>query len=46
MNQESVSAGRKRRTAYTEEFECSVVDDWCHGNRTAEQVASEFGVSV
>lgn len=38
--------GGKKRTAYTEEFKRSVVDHWCHGNKTAAQVATEFGVSV
>lgn len=46
MNQETNSARRKPRGAYTEEFKRSVVDHWCHGDKTAEQVATEFGVTV
>ena len=47
MNQESSSAGGKKRgRGYTEEFKRSVVDHWCHTDKTAEQVAREFGVKV
>lgn len=46
MNQETSSGGGKRPTSYTEEFKRSVVDHWCHGEKTAEQVAREFGVKV
>jgi transposase len=31
---------------YTEEFKRSVVDHWCHSDKTAAQVAQEFGVKV
>jgi transposase len=46
MNQESRPTGGKSRAGYTEEFKRSVVDHWCHGDKTAEQVAQEFGVKV
>ena len=46
MNQESSSAVGKSRGGYTEEFKRSVVDHWCHTDKTAEQVAREFGVKV
>jgi transposase len=46
MNHENNSMGRKGRSAYTEEFKRAVVDQWCHGTKTAQQVATEFGVSV
>lgn len=46
MNQETKLAGQKGRSAYTEEFKRSVVDQWCQGDKTAQQVATEFGVSV
>ena len=46
MNLENNAAGRKKRGAYTEEFKRAVVDQWCHGGKTAQQVATEFGVSV
>ena len=46
MNQETTSGGGKRPTSYTEECKRSVVDHWCHGEKTAEQVAREFGVKV
>jgi transposase-like protein len=46
MNQESRPTGGKSRAGYTEEFKRSVVDHWCHGDKTAEQVAKEFGVKV
>jgi len=46
MNQDSGSKGRKPRKGYTEEFKRSVVDHWCHSDKTAGQVAEEFGVKV
>jgi len=46
MKQESSSAGGKARAGYTEEFKRSVVDHWCHTDKTAERVAQEFGVKV
>ena len=46
MNQEASAGGSKRPPAYTEEFKRSVVDHWCHGGKTAEEVAREFGVKV
>jgi transposase-like protein len=46
MNPETSSGGGKRPPNYTEEFKRSVVDHWCHGDKTAEQVAREFGVKV
>lgn len=46
MNQESNSSGSKRKNGYAEEFKRSVVDHWCHSEKTAGQVAQEFGVKV
>src|SRR3954469_25094248 len=46
MNEETSSVGGKSRGRYTEEFKRSVVDHWCHADKTAEQVAREFGVKV
>ena len=46
MNLEANSTGRKRRSVYTEEFKRSVVDHWCHTDKTAQEVATEFGVTV
>lgn len=46
MNQETNPTGRRKHSAYTEEFKRSVVDQWCQGQKTAEQVAKEFGVKV
>lgn len=37
---------RGRRSGHTEEFRRSVVDHWRNGDKTAAQVAQEFGVSV
>ncbi len=46
MNQENSSNGGKGRQVYTEEFKRSVVDHWCHSDKSAVQVAQEFGVKV
>lgn len=46
MKAENSATGRKGRSAYTEDFKRAVVDQWCHGKQTAQQVATEFGVSV
>jgi transposase len=46
MNEETSSVGGKSRGRYTEEFKRSVVDHWCHADKTTEQVAREFGVKV
>ena len=46
MNQESSSAVSKSRGGYTEEFKRSVVDHWSLSDKTAEQVATEFGVKI
>jgi transposase len=46
MNQEQKPNGAKSPTVYSEEFKRSVVDHWCHGDKTAEQVAKDFGVKV
>jgi transposase-like protein len=40
------SGGNKPKKGYTEEFNRSVVDHWCHSGKTAGQVAEEFGVTV
>jgi transposase len=46
MSQEAKATGGKRRAAHTEEFKRGVVDQWCHGDKTAVQVAKEFGVNA
>lgn len=46
MNQEKNSNGTNAPKVYTEEFKRSVVDHWCQGDKTAEQVAREFGIKV
>jgi transposase len=46
MSQEKDPSGGKPANVYTEEFKRSVVDSWCHSDKTAEQVAREFGVKV
>ncbi len=46
MDQEKSSTGGKFATPYTEEFKRSVVDHWCHSDKTAVQVAAEFGLKV
>lgn len=46
MSQENNSSGSKPNKVYTEEFRRSVVDHWCHSDKTAAQVAEEFGVKV
>ncbi len=46
MNEESSANGNKGPKGYTEEFRRAVVDHWCHSDKTAEQVAQEFGVKV
>jgi transposase len=46
MHQESNFEGSKPGKVYSEEFRRSVVDSWCHSDKTAEQVAKEFGVKV
>src|SRR5687768_7176387 len=46
MNQEPKPTGGKSGAGYTEEFKRSVVDHWCHSDKTAEQVAQEFGVKI
>jgi transposase len=46
MSQEKSPSGGKAGSVYTEEFKRSVVDHWCHGDKTAEQVAKDFGVKV
>ena len=46
MNQEQKPNGAKPPAVYTEEFKRSVVDHWCHSDKTAEQVAKDFGVNV
>src|SRR5689334_17513328 len=42
MNQETKPTGGKNGAGYTEELKRSVVDHWCHSDKTAEQVAQEF----
>jgi transposase len=42
MDQEKRRRGRLR---YTEEFKRSVLDQWRNGDKTAAQVAQEFGVN-
>jgi len=46
MNQEQKPNGATRSNLYTEEFKRSVVDHWCHSDKTAEEVAKDFGVKV
>ena len=46
MKQEPEQNGGKRPAVYTEEFKRSVVDHWCNSDKTAEQVANDFGVKV
>ena len=46
MSQEPTPSGAKAPAVYTEEFKRSVVDHWCHSDKTAEQVAKDFGVKV
>ena len=46
MNQEEKPNERRTRSRYSEEFKRSVVDHWCHNNKTSKQVAQEFGVTV
>ena len=46
MNQEQKPNAAKAPAAYTEEFKRSVVDHWCHSDKTAEEVARDFGVKV
>jgi hypothetical protein len=46
MNQEQKPNGTKTPVVHTEEFKRSVVDHWCHSDKTAEQVAKDFGVKV
>ena len=46
MNQEQKPNGAKTTNLYTEEFKRSVVDHWCHSDKTAEEVAKDFGVKV
>jgi transposase len=46
MNQEASPKKGKANPTYTEEFKRSVVDHWCNSDKTAEQVAGEFGVKV
>jgi len=46
MNQEKSSSGSNPPKVYTEEFKRSVVDYWCHSDKTAAQMAQEFGVKV
>jgi transposase len=46
MNQERNSNGTNAPKVYTEEFKRSVVDHWCHSDKTAEEVAKDFGVKV
>ena len=42
MNQER----EKTRKKYTEEFKRSVIDHWQNSDKTAKEVAQEFGVNV
>jgi transposase-like protein len=44
MNQEQKPNGTTN--LYTEEFKRSVVDHWCHSDKTAKEVAKDFGVKV
>ena len=46
MNQEQKANGANSPKVYTEEFKRSVVDHWCHSDKTAEAVAKDFGVKV
>ncbi len=46
MNQEQPPPGSKRRGRYTEEFKRSVVDHWRNSDKTAIEVAQEFGINV
>jgi transposase-like protein len=46
MNQEAKPTGGRSGAGYTEEFKRSVVDHWCHSEKTAEQVGKEFGVKI
>jgi len=46
MNEEKKLGGSKPARFYTEEFRRSVVDHWCHSEKTAVQVAQEFGIKV
>ena len=46
MNQEQKPNGTKPPGVYSEEFKRSVVDHWCHSDKTAEHVAKDFGVKV
>jgi transposase-like protein len=43
MNQTN---GSRERKSYTEEFKRSVVDHWKTSDKTAKQVAQEFGVNI
>jgi len=45
MDQEQRPKGRRARKRYTEEFKRSVVDHWISSNKTASQIAQEFGVN-
>src|SRR2546426_8575922 len=46
MNEKKKWGGSKPARFYTEEFRRSVVDHWCHSDKTAVQVAQEFGIKV
>jgi len=46
MNQEQKPNGAKSPAVYSEEFKRSVVDNWCHSDKTAEQVSKDFWVKV
>lgn len=41
-----LNCGVKILLSFGREFKRSVVDHWCHGDKTAEQVAKEFGVKI
>jgi transposase len=43
MNQAN---GSRERKSYTEEFKRSVVEHWKSSEKTAKQVAQEFGVNI
>jgi transposase len=46
MIQEQKPKGAEGPAVYSEEFKRSVVDHWCHSDKTAEEVAKDFGVKV
>jgi transposase len=46
MSPEQKPKAAQGPAVYTEEFKRSVVDHWCHSDKTAEEVAKDFGVKA